>query len=143
LPRRKLDPALWERKYREGTARAAREWFDAFLATTGIAEAAKSDKAQQRFEAKMSDPAILKKRQKRLAELTDEDFKAPVRAAGAAVYSTATAAKAGKARKRVAPFLAEIARIVETLEEKTDDPRQNVINRVIPIAVGLWKKARE
>jgi len=49
----------------------------------------------------------------------------------------------GIPRRRVAPFLAEIARIVETLEEKTEDPRQNVINRVVPIAVGLWKKARE
>jgi len=136
-------PDEWEKEYREGVARKAAKWHKRFLETTGIAAAAASEEAQRAYEAKMSNPEILKLRQKKLAKLSDEDFKAPVRKAGPGIYSTAAQAKSEKAKKGVAPFLDVLRDILPELPPRTDDVDANIDNRVKPIARALHAKKLE
>ena len=82
----------WERR----AGQAGTEWRDKFLATSGIADAAKSDEAQALYVQKMQDPDTLQKRQNRLANLTDEDFKRVVRQKGASLYSQGVVGKGDK-----------------------------------------------
>lgn len=128
--------------YRSGTSAKARKWMDKFLATSGIADAAKSDSAQRDYEAQMTNASVLKKRQRKLAALSDEDFKAPVRAGGQALYSSATAAKAPKWGKNFAPYAAKIDAVVPGLTPATDDVNANIDNRVKPIANALRELSR-
>jgi hypothetical protein len=79
MPYRKIDISAAQEAYKSGTAAKAKKWMDNFLATTGIADAAKSDEAQRRWVAKITDAGIQRKRQKKLSGLSDEDFKAPDR----------------------------------------------------------------
>lgn len=133
----------WAKEYKEGATRKASKWQKRFLETTGIAAAAASDEAQTRYETKMADPAILKLRQKKLAKLSDEDFKAPVRKTGPGIYSSAVAAKVDKAKSGVAPFLDVLREVVPTLEPPTDDIDTNIDKRVKPIARALHAKKLE
>jgi len=137
-----VSPAEWQRLYNEGASRNAGKWQANFLATTGIADAAKSDAAQTSYTAQMMNPAVLATRQAKLRALTDEDFKAPVKAGGSGLYSSAVAAKAAKAAKGVGPYLEEIARVVPTLGPKTDNVDTNIDNRVKPLARALRAKKR-
>ena len=140
---KKIDMAKWEAKYKKNAGAAGDEWLSEFLATTGIAAAASSDAAQKLYKDKMADDSIIAKRQKKLAKLTDEDFKAPARAVGAAGYKKGVEAKGGKAAKGFAPMAAVIDSVVAALPAKTTDAETNVRNRVIPLAVALEKKAKE
>jgi len=142
MPKTLPTPAEWEAAYKEGASRKAQKWQTKFLATTGIADAAKSDAAQSSYVGKMTNPAVLATRQAKLRALTDEDFKKPVRDGGPGLYSTAVAAKSAKAAKGVAPMLEEITRVLPTLGAKTDDVDSNIDNRVKPIARALRAKKR-
>jgi len=51
-----------------------------------------------------------------------------------------TAASAGKALDNVSPYLDEIDKITASMKPRTRDPRQNVMERVVPLAVGLREK---
>jgi hypothetical protein len=127
----------WKTAYEDGATRKGEKWFNKFTTTTGIAAAASSDDAQKRFTEKMSKPEILALRQKKLRALTDEDFHAPVRRGGSALYTSAITAKSDKAAKGVAPFLSKIGEVLPTLKPKTDDVDANIDGRVKPIAKAL------
>ncbi len=140
---KKIDMAKWEAKYKKNAGAAGDEWLAALTATTGIAAAAASPEAQKLYADKMSDASIIAKRQKRLAKLTDEDFKAPARAVGAAGYKKGIEAKGGKAARGFAPMAAVIDAAVAGLAPKGTDPESNVMNRVLPIVKALAAKAKE
>jgi len=76
-------------------------------------------------------------RLKGLTPVTAADYSAGVSAA-VDIYRTKTAAKAGKWGVKFTPFAEFINRIVPTLAAKIPGQvRQNVLNRVVPIAEGL------
>ncbi|TSA39925.1 hypothetical protein D4R30_00365 [archaeon] len=140
---KKIDMSKWEAKYKKNAAAAGDEWYNDFMGATGIAAAASSDAAQKLYKDKMADDAVIAKRQKKLAKLTDEDFKAAVRIGGAALYKKGIEAKGGKAAKGFAPMAAVIDSVVAGLAPKGTDPEQNVLNRVLPLVKALAAKAKE
>ena len=140
---KKIDMSKWETKYKKNAGASGDEWLAEFLATTGIAAAASSAEAQKLYADKMADASIIAKRQRKLAKLSDEDFKAPARLVGAAGYKKGVDAKGGKAAKGFAPFAAVIDSVVAALPPKGVDPESNVLNRVIPLVKALAAKAKE
>ncbi len=123
--------------YKSGVAAKAQKWQNHFLATTGIADAAKSDAAETHYGEKMNQVIANKQRQKGLASITDEDIKAPVRAGGSSIYSTPAQAKSGKYLKKFTPYVSVINTAVAGLPARTADPVANVDNRVKPIVQAL------
>ena len=140
---KKIDMSKWEAKYKKNAGAAGDEWLSGLLAATGIAAAASSPEAQKLYADKMADASVIAKRQRKLAKLSDEDFKAPARAVGAAGYKRGVEAKGGKAAKGFAPFAAVIDATVAALPAKGTDPETNVMNRVIPLVRALAAKAKE
>lgn len=128
--------------FEAGATAAAPRWKENFLATTGMAEAAKSDEAQQAYEAKMNDPEILKLRQKRLQGLNDEDFKAKVRVSGAALYSQGVRGTKQKWAKNFAPIAAAINSAVASLPARSSDPMANLMNRAGPVIMAAHEAAK-
>jgi gas vesicle protein len=101
---------------------------------------AASDSAQRAYVAAMSDPKVQARRQKKLRQLSESDLNSAMEAVGATTYATNAAAKADKWAKNVAPFLQELDNVVSKLPDRTRDPAQNVVNRVVPIAKALSAK---
>jgi len=116
----------WGKKYRQRVATSGSEWVEKTLAATGIAEAGKSNEAEEAYSAKMAVVIAEKRRQKGLSNVTDEDIKRPIRAGGSALWTTATSAKAEKAQQGVAPVLADIAAALPNLPKRSADPVANV-----------------
>ena len=135
-----IDTAKWKEKYERNTAAATGDLVDGYVARTDKVARMASDEAQTNFEAAMRDKKVLERRQKKLKGLSEEDLNNAMRTKGAARYAEGTAASAEKALRNVEPFLKEIDKIVTKLPARTRDPRQNVMDRVVPIAVGLRAK---
>ena len=135
-----IDKSKWKEKYERNTAAATGDLVDGYVARTDKVARMSSDTAQTNYEAAMRDAAVLKRRQTKLKGLSESDLNEAMRTKGAARYAEGTAASADKALANVEPFLDEIDKIVSTLKPRTRDPRQNVIDRVVPLAVGLRAK---
>ncbi len=129
-PFRPIQVEDWKKAYTKGASDKATKWKDNFLSTSGIAAAAASNEAQAAYVKAVTNTDIQALRQKRLAKLSDADFKGPVEKGGASLYSSGTSAKADKAASRVAPFLAELNSYVPTLPARTDNIDTNVDTRV-------------
>jgi len=132
-----IDKAKWKDKYTRNTAAATGDLVDGYVARTDKVTKMASDAAQANYEAAMRDKAVLERRQKKLKGLSESDLNEAMRTKGATRYAEGTAASADKALDRVTPFLDEIDKIVPRMKPRTRDPRQNVMERVIPLAVGL------
>ncbi len=124
--------------YKTGVAAKAQKWFTNFTGTTGIADAARSESAETRYNESMTRVLANKQRQKGLAGVTDADIKASV--TSASVYSTPAQNKAPKFLKKFTPYIATINTAVAGLAAKTSDPDTNIDNRVKPIARALRAK---
>ena len=135
-----IDKEAWKRKYRERTAVATGDLVEGYEKRTDKVARMSSDDAQTNFEAAMKDPKVLKRRQSKLKKLSESDLNDAMRTKGAARYAEGTAASADKALENVTPYLEEIDSITARLPARTRDPRANVMNRVVPIAVGLREK---
>lgn len=135
-----IDKAKWKDKFTRNTAAATGDLVDGYTARTDKVARMASDAAQANFEAAMRDKKVLERRQKKLKGLSESDLNDAMRTKGAARYAEGTAASADKALENVTPFLDEIDRIVDKLPARTRDPRQNVMERVVPLAVGLRDK---
>lgn len=98
-----------------------------------------SAEAQASYEAAMRDPVVLKRRQKNLAKITEEEMNAAMRAKGASAYSAGVTASADKWERKVQPYFAEIDRVLPTMKARGRDVTANVQNRVLPIALALRK----
>jgi len=132
-----IDKSKWKDKYTRNTAAATDDLVDGYTARTDKVARMASDDAQANFEAAMRDKAVLERRQKRLKGLSESDLNEAMRTKGAARYAEGTAASADKALERVGPYLDEIDKIVPRMKPRTRDPRTNVMERVVPLAVGL------
>ena len=137
-----IDRAKWKEKYTRNTAAATGDLVDGYIARTDKVARMASDDAQKNFEEAMREPAVLKRRQTKLKKLSEGDLNEAMRTKGAARYAEGTAASADKALENVEPFLTELDSIVAKLPARTRDPRKNVMDRVIPIAVGLAEKKK-
>lgn len=137
-----IDKAAWERKYRDRTAVATDDLVNGYIGRTDKVARMASDDAQKNFEAAMKDPTVLKRRQTKIKGLSESDLNEAMRTKGAARYAEGTAASASKALANVTPYLDEIDRTVAALPARTRDPRANVMNRVVPIAVNLSDKKK-
>jgi hypothetical protein len=121
--------------YKTGVGAKGSKWFNHFQATNGIADAAKSDAAEARYNAAMTIALGAKSRQKGLAGITDADIKGAVTNAGQ--WSGPAQAKAAKFTKKFARYAGIINSTVASLPAKGTDPAANVTARVVPIAVAL------
>jgi len=135
-----IDKAAWKRKYTERTAVATGDLVEGYERRTDKVTRMSSDDAQKNFEAAMKDPNVLKRRQSKLKKLSESDLNEAMRTKGAARYAEGTAASADKALANVEPYLDEIDNITAKMPARTRDPRANVMNRVVPLAVGLREK---
>jgi len=103
---------------------------------------ATSDAAQKAYVDGVTDPTSQKLRLVRLKELSDADLNAAMEAKGRAAYPGGVDASVDKYSRRVGPFFSEIDAIVPRLKPATRDARSNVMERVIPLAVGLQNKKK-
>jgi len=137
-----IDKEAWKRKYTDRTSVASGDLVEGYIKRTDKVARMASEDAQKNFEAAMKDPDVLKRRQAKLKKLSESDLNEAMRTKGAARYAEGTAAAADKALANVTPYLEEIDRIVPTLPARSRDPRKNVIDRVVPLAVGLAEKKK-
>jgi len=137
-----IDRAKWKDKYTRNTAAATGDLVDGYVARTDKVARMASDDAQKNFEEAMRDAAVLKRRQSKLKKLDESTLNEAMRTKGATRYAEGTAASADKALANVEPFLAELDTIVAKLPPRSRDPRKNVMDRVVPIAVGLSEKKK-
>jgi len=135
-----IDKARWKDKYTRNTAAATEDLVKGYTDRTDKVARMSSDTAQSNYEAAMRDKKVLERRQKKLKGLSESDLNEAMRTKGATRYAEGTAASADKALTNVEPYLDEIDKIVGAMKPRTRDPRQNVMDRVIPIAVGLRDK---
>lgn len=138
-----IDKEAWKRKYTERTAVATGDLVEGYINRPDKVARMSSDDAQKNFEDAMRDPNVLRRRQSKLKKLTESDLNEAMRTKGAARYAEGTAASADKALMNVTPYLEEIDRIVASLPARTRDPRKNVMDRVVPLAVGLSDKKKK
>ena len=113
-----------------------------YTAKPGKIAAATSDAAQKAYIAGVTDPTSQKLRLARLKELTDADLNTAMEAKAPAAYPAGVDAAVDKYSRHVDPYFKEIDVIVPKLKPKTRDARTNVMERVIPIAVGLQNKKK-
>ncbi len=138
-----INLAEWQDEYQKGVQAKGEKWRRRFLATSGIAEKAKSDAAESAYATGVQNAVANKLRQKKLAGITDADIKGPVERGGATLYSTPAQAKAPKAAKGFAPYAPIIDSTVANLPARTADAAANVAARVTPIAVALQNRKRQ
>ena len=137
-----IDKDAWKRKYTERTAVASGDLVRGYVARTDKVARMASDDAQTNYEAAMRDAGVLKRRQSKLKKLSESDLNEAMETKGAARYAEGTAAAADKALANVTPYLDEIDKIVGTMKPRGRDPRTNVMERVVPLAVGLADKKK-
>jgi len=137
-----IDKAKWKDKYTSRTAVATGDLVDGYTRRTDKVARMSSDDAQKNYEAAMRDADVLKRRQSKLKRLSESDLDEAMRTKGATRYAEGTAAAADKALENVSPYLDEIDKIVASMPARSRDPRKNVMDRVVPLAVGLSDKKK-
>jgi len=105
--------------------------------------AATSDSAQKNYVAGVTDPVSQKLRLTRLKELSEGDLNTAMANAAPVTYPAGVDKSVTKYTRRVTPFMTEIDRIRPTLKARSRDARDNVMNRVIPLASGLQNKKKQ
>ena len=140
---KRIDVNEAKEAFEQGAAAAGEKWKKNFLATSGMADAAKSDDAQAAYVAKMQDAAILQKRQDRLAGLTDSDFKEKVRASGSTLYTTGVRGTKEKWARNYGPIADAINDVLPTLPPRTADPMTNLVERAGPVVMAAHKAGKD
>jgi len=113
-----------------------------YKARTDKIAKATSDEAQKAYVAGVTDPASQKLRLKHLRELSDADLNDAMDAKAPAAFPAGVDAAVEKYARHVDPYFKEIDSIVTKLKAPTRDARTNVMERVIPLAVGLQNKKK-
>ena len=113
-----------------------------YTAKSGKVAAATSDDAQKAYVAGVTDPVSQKLRLIRLKELSDADLNTAMETKGRTAFPAGVDAGVDKYSRHVDPYFKEIDTILPKLKAKTRDARTNVMERVIPIAVGLQNKKK-
>jgi len=110
-------------------------------AIPGIAWQAAAIDGQELYEARMSDPAVLERRSKNIAKVSDSSFQGAMEKKGAPVISSRMSDAADKQAANFAPYKAAIEAV--SLPDKTADPMANIDQRLKPIVEALVKKKQE
>lgn len=113
-----------------------------YTARTDKLARATSDKAQKNYIEGVMDPVSQKLRLINLKKLSEADLNKGMEEKGRTAYSTGVNAAQGKYVSNVTPYLGEIDRIEPTLKARTRDARTNVMERVLPLSVGLANKKK-
>ena len=113
-----------------------------YTARTDKLARATSDEAQKNYVAGVTDPVSQKLRLVNLKKLSEADLNKGMEEKGRTAYSTGVGAAQNKYVSNVQPYLSEIDRIKGTLKPHTRDARANVMERVLPLSVGLANKKR-
>lgn len=137
-----IDKSAAVEDYVSGATAKVDKLISKYTKKTGKLAAATSDAAQKAYVAGVTDPISQKLRLVRLKELTEEDLNKGMREKAPTTYVAGISAGKEKYDRRVSPYFSEIDRIVPTLAAKTREARANVMNRVIPLAVGLQNKKK-
>jgi hypothetical protein len=89
---------------------------------------AASAEAQALYQAKMTDPTVLARRQKKIAKVSNASWQNAAANNGAAIIGQRMSAASDKWATGEGPFLSALASL--TLPAKVADPMSNVTNRV-------------
>ena len=138
-----IDKSNALKEYKRGTSGAGNKLVENYIKTSGKLEAAASDSAQANYVEAMQDEAVLARRQNKLRNLSEEDLNKAMREKGASAYAKGTSSGAEKWLRNASPYLDEIDNIKQGLPPRGRDAEQNVINRVVPFAVGLAEKKKQ
>jgi hypothetical protein len=90
---------------------------------------------QALYEVQMKKDEVLARRSKSIEKVTDASFKADAKEKGGKVIGARMKAAVDKQVTGWRPFGTAIEGL--TLIAKTDDPEQNVINRVVPVVLKM------
>lgn len=131
------DMAELTKEYESGTSGASTKLVRRYEAAQGKLSKAASAEAQASYEEAMKDPNVLKRRQRNLARLTEEDLNKGMREKGGSNYSTGTSAGKDKWAKNAAPFISEAERVSANLPRRTRNVEENIRNRSMPVAKAL------
>ena len=137
-----IDTTAAKDDWQSGSKAKTRKMIDKYKATTGKVAAATTDAAQKNYIAGVTDPVSQKLRLARLKELTDSDLNAAMEAKAPTSHPAGVDAAVEKYSRHVDPYFKEIDVILPKLKAKTRDARVNVMERVIPLAVGLQNKKK-
>ena len=137
-----IDSTAARDDWQSGSKAKTRKMIDKYKAKTGKVAAATTKEAQDNYVAGVTDPVSQKLRLVRLKELTDSDLNAAMEKKAPTSHPAGVDAAVDKYLRRVDPFFKEIDAIVPKLKKRTRDARVNVMERVIPLAVGLQNKKK-
>lgn len=101
---------------------------------------AKSDAAEKNYADAISKAVAAKKRQRAIAEMSNEDWKNAAINKGAPIIGDRIRTALDKWAAEWGPLYDQVASKVSTLPPKTLDWRANINNRLVPV-VETWKKA--
>jgi len=113
-----------------------------YIARTDKLARATSPEADKAYREALADEMTPRLRLLRLKELTEEDLNTAMREKGRPAYPRAVELAKDKYRRRFEPYAREIEAILPKLAPKTRDVERNVMERVLPIAVGLRNKKK-
>jgi len=137
-----IDVAKSADYYVEGAKVKVEKLINKYTARTDKLARATSPEADKAYREALADEMTPSLRLLRLKELTEEDLNIAMREKGRAAYPRGVELAKDKYAKRFEPYAREIDTILPKLAPKTRDVRTNVMERVIPIAVGLRNKKR-
>ena len=137
-----IDTEEAKRDWQSGAKAKVDKLIRKYTAKTGKIAAATSPEAQKAYVAGVTDPVSQKLRLVRLKELSDADLNAAMEAKAPVAYPAGVDASVDKYSRHVDPYFKEIDAILPKLKKRTRDARVNVMERVIPIAVGLQNKKK-
>lgn len=96
---------------------------------------------QSLYEEQMRDPAVLARRSKNIAKVSDSEFRDALITKGAPVLASRMTAAADKQSSGFAPYKAALEAV--DLPARTADPMSNIDNRLKPIVQALVQKKAE
>jgi len=137
-----IDTTAAKEDWQSGAKAKTEKMIKNYKARTDKISRATTDQAQKDYVAGVTDPTSQKLRLVRLKELTDADLNDAMDKKGATAHPAGVDAAVDKYGKHVDPYFKEIDAIVPKLKAPTRDARTNVMERVIPIAVGLQNKKK-
>jgi len=138
-----IDVVEAAKAYVEGAKAKADKLVRKYVAVTDKIGRLTTDKAIENWKERVVSDIAVKLRTRNLKELTDEDLNKAMREKGKTAYITAVGLAEDKYRERFDPYAKEIDLIIPKLKPKEVDARTNVLNRVVPLAVGLQNKKKK
>ena len=137
-----IDTTAAKEDWQSGSKAKTDKMVKKYVAKPGKVAAATTPAAQKAYVDGVTDPVSQRLRLARLKELTDADLNTAMETKGRVAHPAGVDAAVEKYSRHVDPYFKEIDVIVPKLKPKTRDARTNVMERVIPIAVGLQNKKK-